>query len=220
MSQLADRILLWGRARIAPWAACCVLLVSGVCWASGGGEAVVANPIGGSGCSGLRDAVVLVIRHAEKPEAGRELTARGQQRAQAYADYFKNLTIDAKPLRPDYLVAAADSSGSERPRLTLEPLSKALGLNLDLRFKPKNPEELAEELRSKPLGKCILVCWHHGKIPDLVQALGADPLKLLPDGKWPDQEFAWILMLRYDSEGRLIPGQTKRLDGLRLASGP
>lgn len=167
-----------------------------------------------AGCAGLRDAVVLIIRHAEKPATGPDLTDKGRQRAGAYAAYFKTLAIDSKPLKPDYLVAAADSSASERPRLTLEPLCKALGRTIDLRFKAKEDRELAEDLRATPHGQCILICWHHGKIPDLTKELGADPAKLLPNGKWPEQEYGWILVLHYDSEGRLIPDQTRRINGI------
>lgn len=156
----------------------------------------------------------MIIRHAEKPAVGRDLTDKGRQRAEAYAGYFKTLAIDSKSLKPDYLVATADSDGSERPRLTLEPLSKALGRKIDLRFKAKQDRELAEDLRATPHGQCVLICWHHGKIPDLVKALGADPAKLLPNGLWPDEEYGWILVLRYDGDGRLITGQTRRIDGI------
>src|SRR5665213_3932729 len=86
----------------------------------------------------LRDAVVLIIRHAEKPESGYELSPAGHERAAAYVKYFKNFTIDGKPLHLDRLIAAADSMGSHRPRLTLEPLSQALGLPIDTRFKDKD----------------------------------------------------------------------------------
>ena len=57
-----------------------------------------------------------------------------------------------------------------RPRLTLEPLSRALNVPLDCTFKDKDPETLARELESKPHGTNILICWHHEKIPDLLRA--------------------------------------------------
>jgi hypothetical protein len=37
---------------------------------------------------GPKDAVVLIIRHAENPDTGRGLSPRGEQRAEAYKDYF------------------------------------------------------------------------------------------------------------------------------------
>jgi broad specificity phosphatase PhoE len=160
----------------------------------------------------LRDAVILIIRHAEKPESGFELSAAGRMRAEAYVDYFSNLTLDSLPLKPDYLCATADSAGSHRPRLTLEPLSKALGLKIDARYKDKDFQKLADEILSKPHGKRILIAWHHGEIANLARALGAEPDNLLPDGKWPNDVFCWLLELRYDHNGRLIPGATKRIN--------
>jgi hypothetical protein len=170
-----------------------------------------AGKAGVLGSEALKNATILIIRHAEKPASGRELTPTGQQRAEAYAQYFKNLTVDSQPPRPDCLIAAADSNNSQRPRLTLEPLSKALGMPLNLTFNDKQNQELVRELQSKPHGKVILICWRHGKIPTLVKALGADPGKLIPGGKWPDNEYGWLLQLSYDQEGRLIPIKTKRL---------
>ena len=44
--------------------------------------------------SGLKNAVILVIRHAEEPDDGDGLSSAGQARANAYANYFKTFTID------------------------------------------------------------------------------------------------------------------------------
>jgi hypothetical protein len=172
---------------------------------------VAAMSCFGQGSVGLKDAVVLIIRHAEKPESGQELTPAGTQHAEAYVRYFRDFQVEGKPLKLDSLFAAADSKNSHRPRLTLEPLSRALKLPLDSNFKDKQPELLADELKSKPHGQEILICWHHGKIPDLIRALGADPGALLPGGKWPDAEFGWVIELRYDNEGKLRPDQCRRI---------
>lgn len=157
----------------------------------------------------LRDTVILIVRHAEKPETGMALTPAGRQRADAYTNYFRNFTIDSKPLKLDCLIAAADSKNSHRPRLTLGPLSESLGLPLDLRYKDKEAAALAGELQVRPHGQQILICWHHGEIPALLQALGADPAKLLPGGKWPDEVFSWMIQLRFGHDGRLLPEETR-----------
>jgi len=159
----------------------------------------------------LSDATILIIRHAEKPPNGSGLDADGQARAEAYVRYFQNFRAAQQVLRFDYLVAADDSEHSQRSRLTLEPLARAIGLKPDLRFQAKRPQDLAEELRSKGHGKNILICWHHREIPDLLKALGADPERLLPHGEWPAQQFGWVLQLRYDHEGRLVQGKTRRI---------
>jgi hypothetical protein len=161
---------------------------------------------------GLKDTVVLIIRHAEKPEEGAELSPTGQQRAIAYVNYFKNFTVNSKPLRPDYLVATADSEKSRRPRLTLLPLAQDLGLTIDNHVKNKNFANEVEDLRTTHHGKCVLIAWHHEKIPDLIEGLGADPNKLFPGGKWPSGIFNWVIELHYDHEGRLIPSECKRIN--------
>jgi hypothetical protein len=162
--------------------------------------------------NGLKNAEVLIIRHAEKLESGQDLSPAGFQRADAYVRYFGEFKVEGKPLKLDSLFAAADSKNSHRPRLTLEPLSRALHLPIVTNYNNKAPAMLADELKSKPHGHEILVCWHHGKIPELMRDLGADPSALLPDGKWPDDEFGWVIELRYDGDGKLMADQCRRID--------
>ena len=151
----------------------------------------------------LTNAVILVIRHAEKPDKGDGLAPAGKTRAKAYVNFFKNYTVNRQPLKLDHLFAAADSKQSHRPRLTLEPTSKNLGLSIDCQFEDEQFQNLADEIRTKLHGKNILICWHHGEIPQLVQALGAHSDQLFRKGKWPDAVYNWVIELRYDSDGRL-----------------
>ena len=159
----------------------------------------------------LADATILIIRHAEKPEDGPELSPAGERRAQLYVDYFKGLQIDGQPLKFDRLIAAADSRNSSRSRLTLTPLSRALRLPLDVRFDTEEVDALAHDLRKRPDGKCLLICWHHGDIPALLEELGAKPWKLLPDGEWPKDIFNWVIILRFDNLGHLISNRSRRI---------
>jgi len=154
-----------------------------------------------------KNAVILVIRHAEKPDTGHTLSAAGDARAQAYVNYFKNYQVAGQPLKLEYLFATKDSGNSHRPRLTLDPFAKALGLKIDSRFSNDQFQQLAQEIQAHPPGTNILICWHHGNIPQLLGALGADPKKILPNGKWPDDEFGWLIQLRYDENGHLFDSQ-------------
>ena len=167
---------------------------------------------------GSKGAVILVIRHAEDADNGYGLSPLGNARANAYASYFKHFTIDGQPLKLDYIFATSDSRNSHRPRLTVEPTAEALGLAIDSRFKNKQIIELTEEIMSRPRGANILICWHHGKIPQLLRALGADPKILLPNGKWPDDEFSWLVQLRYDVNGHLF--ESKRINTLSVSLTP
>jgi broad specificity phosphatase PhoE len=160
---------------------------------------------------GPKNATVLIIRHAENPADGHGLSPRGQERAEAYKNYFQNFTVDSKRRKPDAVLVAADSKQSHRPRLTVEPFAKAAKLPIDGSFGNKQPADLAAGLRATHQGKVILICWHHGQIPALLRALGAAPETLLPNGKWPKTVYDWVIMAGFDENGRLIPESTKRI---------
>lgn len=173
---------------------CYFLFIFGACLSSSG-ESAPVGPANGT---------ILMIRHAEKPESGDQLSEAGQKRAQAYPAYFQKLELDAKPVHLDYLIATKDSENSQRPKLTIQPLSAALHLPLETDFKNKEFGVLADKLRSaKYHGKTTLISWHHGHIPDFVSALGGDPSRLFPNGKWPENVFSWVVVLRYDEHGQL-----------------
>jgi hypothetical protein len=185
------------------------LMVASVFSVAGPNDAVHADSIG---CPGLRDTIILLIRHAEKPDDGQGLSAEGQERAGKYVKYFRDYTVDGRGLKLDHLFATADSKQSQRPRLTLEPLGKALGLDVDARFPTKNPAQFVGELRSREHGKALLVCWHHKEIPEILRGLGADPAVLLPKGEWPDEVFGWVLELHFDGNGQLNRDKTRRVN--------
>jgi hypothetical protein len=161
---------------------------------------------------GPKDAVVLIIRHAEDADTGPGISPRGQERAEAYKDYFLKFSMDSKPLEPAAIFAAKDSKKSHRPRLTVEPFAKAAKLRIDTRFGNNQSAELTADLRATEQGKVVLVCWRHGVIPDLLRALGATPKGFLPGGKWPTAVYDWVILLSYDQDGRLIPGNSRRIN--------
>jgi len=165
--------------------------------------ATVAAPAYAQGSGTLKNAVILIIRHAEQPPTGDGLSSAGEARARAYVAYFKDSTIDGRPLRLDYLFAAQDSANSRRPGLTLGPTAQAFGLSIDSRFANKQVDKLVDAIRQLPPGSVSLICWHHGMIPALLRALAIDPGTLLPRGKWPSNVYGWVIELRYDDTGQL-----------------
>ncbi|HEY3781845.1 MAG TPA: hypothetical protein VGL56_12230 [Fimbriimonadaceae bacterium] len=166
----------------------------------------------------LSNTVVLIIRHAEKPDSGDGLTEAGERRAAAYVQYFKSYQLNGEPLRLTHIFAAHDSKASHRPRLTIEPLAMSLHQNLDLRFTDKDPDALVQDLKSENLGNEILICWRHGKIPALLSALGVDPSKFVPEGRWPEGIYDRVIELHFDSQGQ-INQQSSRLVKEHLFSG-
>jgi hypothetical protein len=162
--------------------------------------------------NGPKDAVVLIIRHAEDGGKGQDLAPRGHERAEAYKDYFLNFAVDSKRREPTVIFAAKDSKKSHRPRLTVEPFAKAANLKIDTRFGNDQSTDLAADLRANHQGKVILICWRHPYIPALLSALGANPKTFLPNGKWPGAVYDWVILLSFDKDGRLIPSSSKRIN--------
>ena len=161
---------------------------------------------------GPKNATVLIIRHAEDADSGDGISPLGQQRAEAYKNYFLNFTVDSKRREPAVIFAAEDSKKSHRPRLTMEPFAKAANLKIDTRFGNDQSADLAADLRANQQGKVILISWRHPYIPALLGALGANPKSFLPNGKWPDSTYDWVIILSYDQDGRLIPGSSRRIN--------
>jgi len=167
---------------------------------------------------GPKDAVVLIIRHAEDADSGDGISSLGQERAEAYKNYFLNFTVDSKRQEPTVIFAAKDSKKSHRPRLTMEPFAKAANLKIDTRFGNDQSADLAADLRANQQGKVILICWRHPYIPALLSALGVTPESFLPNGKWPGAVFDWIILLTFDQDGHLIPSSSRRTNEHLLPS--
>jgi hypothetical protein len=159
--------------------------------------------------AGLSNATILIMRHAEKPLHASGLSPAGQMLAQVYAQYFQQFELNGRPIHIDALVAAEDSDQSSRPRLTLEPLSAETGMLINQPCPERAVGELVTWLKQRPADQTTLVSWHHTKIAKILAALGADPAAFLPNGQWPDDAFDWVVALRFDQQGHLLPGASR-----------
>jgi broad specificity phosphatase PhoE len=122
---------------------------------------------------------ILVMRHAEKSGDPQDpdLTPAGHQRAESLATF-----IPDRIGKPDYIFATSVSKHSARPYETVEPLAKSTGVLIDTTYADQDYGALAETIcgDEKFEGKLIVVCWHHGNIPNFLHALQ------VPDGEYPD----------------------------------
>lgn len=92
----------------------------------------------------------------------------------------------ARFLAPNFIFATQRSKNSNRPIETVTPLGTALNLPINAGYADKAAD--IKEMTGAILkefafaGKIVLICWHHGTIPDVARALGiAKPPKW--DGK-------------------------------------
>jgi hypothetical protein len=88
---------------------------------------------------------------------------------------------------------------------TVKPLSAALGLDVQCHIEDKDFKSLVTEIFSKSEyhGKTVVICWHHGKLPEIAALLGA-PKGSYPS-PWPQDCFNLILDFRYDAKSDAPP---------------
>jgi hypothetical protein len=142
-------------------------------------------------------------------DGGRHLSVRGSARAAALPSLFVpalpqlGCSMHHKPAEftahyqlvpvkgsaprfpaPHYIFATQASKDSKRPIETVTPLATALNVPLNDGFADKDAsiQKMTNAILNDFPGEIILVCWHHGNIPDIAKALGiAKPPKW--DGK-------------------------------------
>lgn len=161
---------------------------------------------------------LLLIRHAEKPNAGvqgvdvsgvvdgESLTPRGWQRAGAWTQLFAppfdlpgglpKLTkiFASAPATHHELALGAGGSKSKRPLETVSALADRLGLMVDLSFSKGEEGPLAKMLGETP--GVTLVCWQHENIAAI--ASGLEPTPTRAPNSWPGDRFN--LMFRFQRQ--------------------
>ena len=132
-------------------------------------------------------------------DGGRHLSIRGSARAAALPSLFapaqpqlscalhhkadefhgryRQIPIKGKAARfptPNYIFATERSKHSNRPVETVTPLGTAINLPINdgIADKDKDIKKMVNAILNDYPGKVVLICWHHGKIPDLSKALG------------------------------------------------
>ncbi len=134
---------------------------------------------------------VIIIRHAEKPERGHDLTVKGRERAAALGPFFLN--GDRGTPAAIYAQGPSDDHPSRRSVETVTSLARELKLDVKVRHRGENAE-MIKEILSKPEydGKVVLICWSHKEIPGLATALGA-----ANPPEWRDSAFDRLWIIRF-----------------------
>jgi hypothetical protein len=111
---------------------------------------------------------------------------------------------------PQYLFATASSSASSRPLETITPLAQALQylgdpaidatINTSFGNKAKEMQALVNTVLGTPstyAGKVVLVCWHHGTIPELVEDFGVPKSQLKDWNPFPSSVFDVVMQITW-----------------------
>ena len=118
-----------------------------------------------------------------------QLSCKLYHKAEDFIGTYRPIPLKGKPARfltPNFIFATQRSKNSNRPIETVTPLATALNLPINEGYADNDAD--IKEMTGAILnefafaGKIVLICWHHGTIPDIVKALGvARPPKW--DGK-------------------------------------
>ena len=139
-----------------------------------------------------------------------DLTAKAESQFNGAYSSSKVNAGQSRFMTPNFLFATAPSNSSSRPVETITPLAQVLqflhndpALKVHHHFKndTKGINGLKSEILQTPAtygGQVILICWHHGTIPQLTQAFGV-PSSQLPWSKWPGTVFDLIFNITWDS---------------------
>jgi hypothetical protein len=175
-----------------------------------------------------KSSTILIIRHGEQStEGGSGLAPAGRERALKYVDFFQKLPSPARNI--DYIFAAANSSASCRPQLTILPAAAALDLPIADQTADKEYARLADAIGLDPsyAGSTLLICWHHEHALKLAQALGVQAGVLLGDATWPESwpggkrpgepnVYGWMLIIVSAPDGSLDVCQTRCINTLLM----
>jgi hypothetical protein len=132
---------------------------------------------------------VVIIRHAEKPENGDNLSCQGQNRALALAKILQQ-----KIGIPDYIyVPSLDlniATKHSRMFQTITPFAIKFNLPINSKFNEKDIRKVAKNVLDK--NGIVLLVWDHSEIPKLVKQLG-----IKHADTWKNNDFDSIWLISY-----------------------
>ena len=163
--------------------------------------ALLLSFIAASSLSAL-PAQVIIIRHAEKPAQGNDLSLKGKERSAALAPYLmetEQLSVHGAPVAI-YAAASSKTNSSQRSVQTVTPLADQLKLKVKETFEVENYKKMVDEIKSDPTfnGRTVLICWEHSAIPEIARAFGA----LQTPSRWPGEAFDRTWLITFGPTGR------------------
>ncbi len=133
---------------------------------------------------------IVIIRHAEKPDDGDNLSCKGFNRALALpAVLYNKYKVPSKIFVP--AIDNKKSTSQLRMIETITPFAIKYGVNIDSKFDVDDVNDLAAALM-KTNGYALVV-WEHKKIDNLLKQLGIKDKGM----KWDDNDFDSILIIDF-----------------------
>lgn len=163
--------------------------------------------MGSMGCQSLSaqtghdNLKIVLIRHAEKPKKGDNLTCQGLNRSMQLSSLlYARFGVPSSTYIP--AMALGDSTKHSRMFQTIIPFAVKYNLALTSKFMENDSAAIAGDILQKK--GTVLVIWEHKRISSIVRALGIKDNGL----RWPDDDYdsIWIISFR-NGIARLTKGK-------------
>lgn len=134
---------------------------------------------------------VIIIRHAEKPEHGDNLSCQGLNRAlQLPGVLNKKFGLPNAIFVP--AVNTGKSTSTARMYQTVVPFAVKYNLDINTKYDVNDVKDLSKEIFKKQ--GTVLLVWEHNAIDNIVRALGVDTKE-----KWPDDDYDSIWIINFEN---------------------
>ncbi|KAL6599191.1 hypothetical protein U3516DRAFT_913076 [Neocallimastix sp. 'constans'] len=133
--------------------------------------------------------VIMIIRHGEKiNDKVTNLSDKGKARAECLVEAFGNNGVYVTPQKI-YAQRPTENRHSTRPRDTVIPLAKSLGLEVDLTYSSGKFKKLVKEIENSS-EEIFLISWANDKIDNIAKEF---KIKKIP--KWDSEVFddIWVI---------------------------
>ena len=136
---------------------------------------------------------IIILRHAEKPDKGDNLSCEGMNRALALPD-----VLYSKFKLPDYIfvpsINTGKTTGTARMYQTVVPFAVKYNLKIDTKFDVGKEKALCQSILKK--SGTVLVVWEHNNIPAIAQELGVTGGDKKLKWKGSDFDSIWIITFK------------------------
>jgi hypothetical protein len=148
---------------------------------------------------------VIIIRHAEKPPKGDNLTCQGLNRSLQLPNVLiKKFGVPSYTYVPS--LGLGESTKHSRMFQTVIPLAAKYNLTVNSKYDEKDSSGLAADIRKKE--GTVLIVWEHHAIAPIVRALGVHDFSAV----WADVDYESIWIISFPNG---IATFTKDNEGLR-----
>ena len=150
---------------------------------------------------------IIIIRHAEKPLKGDNLTCQGLNRSLLLpALLYSKFGIPAFTYTPS--IGTGDSTKHSRMFQTIIPMAVKYNLVINSKYDELDSTGVAADLLKKT--GTVLLVWEHKAIPGIVRSLGVHDLFL----KWANEDYESIWIITFPGG---VPALTKDTEGLTVS---